>query len=377
MPLNIVRIPKAPSLEELHARWVRFAIGGTLKYGNKTMTNDQKTKKASQELSRYKRVLMRQKEYAWGPKYQPATRAVRGEAPRISVASTMPCQLLQRKVHALSNPEKFCFALALYHPNLWEFHEQHVLYPGAKQHPMAAHRRFSGQAWPSTSGTFRIAKHLGLEKYHPMVWEPKNQSNPHHATLDTLLDGEDQGRHLPTPYQGDALLFMRDERGEYLVSWDVKAKTGDHAQPGGEMIEQMKDGALAKALARDAIYVEYMRELQIPIVRISLDDIPASIRARLHFLCLAHTQPIDLPDTMVADLIGAFQLGITKEQIPLAIINRHVKTDAQFIAAKNLLQIAIWERKIRVDLRHPVLVDSPLVPEAIDLLVEFGHLFAH
>jgi hypothetical protein len=277
-------------------------------------------------------------------------------------------------VHALSNPEKYCFALALYHPKLWEFHDQHVLYPSAKQHPLAAHSRFSSQAWPSTTGTFRIAKRLGLE--HPMVWEPKNQSNPHHATLDELLDGEAPGRHLPTPYQGDALLFMRDEFGEYLLSWDVKAKTGDHAQPGGEMIDQMRNGATERAQARDEIYVEYMRELGIRIVRISLDDIPSNICSRLHFLALAHTQPIDLPHAMVADLLGAFQLAIPKQQIPLEIINRHIKTDRQFIAAKNLLQIAVWERKLRVDLRHPVLVDKPLVPESIDLLVEFGHLFA-
>jgi hypothetical protein len=340
------------------------------------MTKDQKAKKASQELARYRRVLLRQKAYKWGQEYEPATRAIRGEAPRISVASTMPAQKLRRKVHALSNPETFCFPLALYHPNLWEFHEQHVLYPGAKQHPMDAHPRFSSQDWPSTSGTFRLAKRLGLEKYHPMVWEPKEQSNPHRATLDTLLDGEAKGTHLPTPFQGDALLFMRDGLGEYLLSWDVKQKTGDHAQPGGEMIEQMKDRALAMAQARDAIYMAYMRELGIRIVRISLDDIPVSIRTSLHFLCLSHTKAIKLPDAMVADLIGAFQLAVPKEEIPLKVINRHIKTDEQFISAKNLLQLAIWERKVRVDLRHSVLVDKPLVPESIDLLVEFGHLFA-
>jgi hypothetical protein len=340
------------------------------------MTKDQVAKKASQELLRFRRVQKRQKDYKWGPKYEPATFALRGEAPKISIASTMPSQLLQRRVHALSNPEKFCFALALYHPNLWEFHEQHVMYPSAKQHPLAAHPRFSGQAWPSTSGTFRIAKGLGLEVHHPRVWIPQQQSGPHSATIDTLLDAEVNGKHLPSAYQGDALLFMRDEAGEYLVSWDVKAKTGDHAQPGGEMIDQLKPGALAKAQAREAIYVEYMRELGIRIVRISLDDIPSVIRLRMHFLCLAHTQSVNLPDSMIADLVCAFQGAIAKEQIPLSIINCHVKTDAQFIAAKNLLQIAVWERKVRVDLRHPVLVDSPLVPESTDLLVEFGHLFA-
>ena len=340
------------------------------------MTKDQKAKKAAQDLSRYRRVLQRQKAYKWGPKYEPATRASRGEAPRISVASTMPAQLLQRKVHALSNPEKFIFALALYNPNLWEFHEQHVLYPSAKQHPLAAHPRFSSHVWPSTTGTFRIAKRLGLEKLHSMVWEPQEQSNPHRSTLDTLLDGEPLGRHVPTPYEGDALLFMRDGVGDYLLSWDVKQKTGDHGKPGGEMTNQLKDGALERAQARDAIYVEYMRELDIRIVRMSLDDIPASIRTHLRDLCLAHTQPVNLPDGMVADLLGAFQLGLAKEHIPLAIINRHVKTDTQFISAKNLMQIAIWERKLRVDLRHPVVVDSPLVPETRDLLVEFGHLFA-
>jgi hypothetical protein len=209
-----------------------------------------------------------------------------------------------------------------------------------------------------------------------MVWEPQEQSNPHRATLDTLLDGEPQGMHVPTPYEGDALLFMRDGVGEYLLSWDVKKKAGDHGKPGGDMTNQLKPGALERAQARDAIYVEYMRELDIRIVRMSLDDIPASICTNLRDLCVSHTQPVDLPDAMVADLMGAFQLGIAKEKIPLATINRHVKTDKQFLAAKNLMEIAIWERKLRVDLRHPVVVDSPLVPESRDLLVEFGHLFA-
>lgn len=340
------------------------------------MTRDQAAKKSSQELLRFRRVLKRQKEFKWGPKYEPATCAVRGEAPKISIASTMPSQLLQRRVHALSNPEKFCFALALYHPNLWEFHEQHVMYPGSKQHPLAAHSRFSGHAWPSTSGTFRIAKGLGLEAHHPKVWIPQQQSGPHGATIDTLLEAEASGKHMPSAYQGDAMLFMRDEAGVYLLSWDVKANFGDHAHPGGEMIDQLKAGALAKAHARDAIYVEYMRELGIRIVRMSLDDIPERIRTTLYFLCLAHTQTVNLPDSMVADLVGAFQCGVVKEHIPLAIINSHVKTDAQFMAAKNLLQIAVWQRKVRVDLRHPILVDSPLVPESKDLLVEFGHLFS-
>jgi len=79
---------------------------------------------------------------------------------------------------------------------------------------------------------------------------------------------------------------------------------------------------------------------------------------------------------MAADLLSELQHGIAKERIPRTTISRHVKTDAQFQAAKNLLQVAVWERKLRVDLRYAVVVDEPLVPEEKDLLVELSRLFA-
>ena len=167
------------------------------------MTKDQKTKEASQELARFMLVLSCQNDFNWRPQYDPATHAVRGETPRISVTQTLPSQLLQRRAHALSRPEALCFPLALYNPLVWEFHEQHLLYPSAKQHPLASHSKYSAQAWPSTTETYRIAKRLGLEKLHPKLWIWHEQINPHRATLDAMLDGGANGQWTPTAYQRD------------------------------------------------------------------------------------------------------------------------------------------------------------------------------
>lgn len=337
-------------------------------------TKDQNAMKASKELARFNRIRSRQKDYKWGPKYQAGTRAVRGESPKISVASRLPAAKLQRYVHALSVPEAFCFALALYNPAVWELHEQHILHPGVRQHPLSAHPKYSHKEWPTTTGTHRIAKRLGVE--HPSVWVPNDDlRNPHHASIDELLTPQPSGKRQPIPYEGDGLLFLRDSQGEYLLSWDVKSAKGNHGNPGGSMFEQMRPNARQKADAREAIYREYMGELGIRIVRISLDDIPESVRKNVLFLCLAHSQPVDLPDPMVADLLGEFEYGIAKEKIPLHTINHYVKTDAEFRCAKNLLQIAAWERKLRVNLNYAVLVNEPLVPEESDLLIELAHLF--
>lgn len=332
----------------------------------------------TQFLSRYKRFMSRQKEYKWGPKYEPAIRAIRGEAPAISVASTLPSTKLQREVHALSNPEKFFLALALYNPNLWELHEQHLLYPGVRQHPLSDHKSHSYQDWPSTTGTLRIAKRLGFESQHPSIWIPDQAPTSQQKTLEEIFDDAPKGKRLAFPYVGDSLLFLRDELGPYLLSWDVKQGRGDHGKPGGPTSLRKRPGSDEKAFARDAIYHEYMNELGVRVVRVSLDEIPSNVAKNLLFLCLTHSLPVDLPYTLIVDLIGEFQHGLTKETAPIKIINQHVRDDKQFICAKNLLQIAVWERKLRVDLQYPVLVDAPLVPETqgTDLLEVYKHLFA-
>jgi hypothetical protein len=46
-------------------------------------TKAQKAKDAAKQLSRYHRLMERQKTYKFGPAYEVGTRAVRGEAPKL------------------------------------------------------------------------------------------------------------------------------------------------------------------------------------------------------------------------------------------------------------------------------------------------------
>jgi hypothetical protein len=123
------------------------------------------------DLLRIRRVQARQVTYRWGPKYQAAIRAVRGEVPALSGSGTLPAQKLCRELNALSWPEKVAGALALYHPNSFEVHDQHVYYPSPMEHPLAHHRMYSHLPWPSTTGTFAIAEKMGLQKWHPKAWD--------------------------------------------------------------------------------------------------------------------------------------------------------------------------------------------------------------
>lgn len=311
----------------------------------------------------------------WGPDYDPAVHAVRGEVPNGSFSGTLPSALLQRTVHGMSMPEKLSLALALYHPQLWELHEQHVLYPQATQHPLSFHPTWKAQPWSSTHGTFRIAERLNLAKFHPAVWVNDAPKNPHKTGLQEMLEAQINGHWEPGIFIGDALLYLKDAKGPYALSWDIKSHAGEHGMPGGEAGDRMGKAAMEKAIARDAIYVEYMKELGIRVVRISRDDIPAEVAVSLFRLCRVHTQAVALPNSMIADLLGEYKASLVTAEPPRIIAMRYTRTDGEFLAAKNLLDIAIWQRRVRVDLYSPVLFDEPLVPEKRDVLEVLEHLF--
>jgi hypothetical protein len=56
---------------------------------------------------------------------------------QIKNTKARPVKVEGREFHTLSEAEKFCALLALYHPDCWDVHEQFVLFPGSQgpDHP--------------------------------------------------------------------------------------------------------------------------------------------------------------------------------------------------------------------------------------------------
>lgn len=323
------------------------------------------------KLRRYRRFRERQSKIQWGPSYEPAIKAVRGEAPSSSSPGTLPATGLSRVIHAMSWPEKVAASLALY-ANPFELHDQHVFYPSSMQHPLAYHPLYCDRPWPVTEGTFALAEKLGLARWHPSAWDDRAECpSPDEAEQDAM------GAWEIGAWIGDFLLFLKDDKGEpYILFWDVKKSAEDHGKPGGELIRRLSAQESARAQARSTVCAAYAEQLGSRIVDVSSEIIPRSLATTLVSLCRASAADVDLPPTAVADLLCAFQIGVGTGEPARHIAKRFLSTEQDLRYAKSLLEIAVWQRRVRVDLHQPVLWDRPLLPERKDVLAEFAQLFS-
>lgn len=314
------------------------------------------------KLARYRRFLQRQAEVRWGPEYQAAIKAVRGEAPSISGPGTLPAARLGRELHAMSWPEKVFGALALY-GGAFEVHDQHLFYPTPRPHALACHPIHRVHPWPATEGTLQIAEELGLIKFHPREW---------------VEDEAGSGHWEIGAWVGDYQVFLEDRAGAYNLFWSVKQTREDHGKPGGDSLRRLSPSALARAEARERICARYAEQLGSRIVDVSCEEVPPGVAASLVMLCRAHVDPRVhlLPPSASAELIYAFNEGVGADVPARHLARRVVSSKEHLEAAKALLQVAVWERKVRVDLDDGVYWDQPLAPERLDVLVMFASYFA-
>ena len=315
--------------------------------------------------ARVREMVKRQAVPKWGPAYVPAIRAARGEAPSLSKVSIVASSLLQRGVHALSKSEQACVALALYHPGLFELKEQHVMARMPAEHPLLGHPRATGMKLPTTTGTIGIAERLDIISQHPKVHEVIR------STEGTI------SRMVTAPWIGDLLLFLADERGPYCLSWDVKRYDGDHGKPGPlDWTERTAPRRVRAADARERVYVEYMRELNIRIVRTARSMMDDMLVINLIRLLVLHTQPIDLAPEAHMDLLCAFDEALLSGTTPSQVITTFIKFGIDRLQSKRVLEQAIWERRIRIDLFSAWSVDFPLSPEKRDPLLVHSDWFS-
>lgn len=313
----------------------------------------------SKVISRQATLEERQKSQHWGPLYQPAILAARGEAPSKSIPCCMPSRL-GRSLHLLSKAEKTLCTLALYNPALWDLHEQHALTWRPAPHPLSCHPFWRGYSWPASSGTVRISEELGILQQHPRIF----------------VSAGDEGRWMVVSFIGDLLLYMQDAIGPYLLSWDCKAKMGDHGMPGPEKALALRTKRdHQKAEVRERIYQRYMAELGIRIVQVAGAQIDVNVARTLSSLCGLHTRVVELTKSHRDDLAAEFANALVQGNPPLTVIQKKTRNLKDSQQAVLHLKQLIWNRSLRVDLFSTIEIDHPLRPESQDVLATYEALF--
>lgn len=307
--------------------------------------------------------LIKERQWAdrWGRDYVASIWATPAEAPGISTGSILrPRKLGEREFHTLSAAETAVALLCLHHPACWDIHEQRVMFPVRRSHPLQGHSFAPAVEMAAVRGTVDIAAELGMK--HPRV-VIRSGGQPEKWPV------------VPFPYMSDLLLFMRDESGAYVVNMPVKKKFEDFRRKGpNKKGRELPDDP--STIARQELEKRYYESADIRTQPVSQDQLPEDLQWNLRDLFLDDTYPVQVSDGQRNDIVGAIRETVG-EDIPghvtvkkLAAANR--MNDREVTA---ILKQAIWRREIRVDLFRPVLIDRRLRPEREDVFARFNEWF--
>jgi hypothetical protein len=275
----------------------------------------------------------------------------------------MPIKLGGRETHLLSHPELYAALLALYHPWVWELHEQKMLSPGPRPHFLSVHESSSSQIWPSLKGTLDVAERLDMFAMHPRV---------------RFTNTAGQLQFAPFPYVGDLLLFLRDDQGQYCVNWSVKDKYSGFKKRGPSPNAKPRlDAVDQSALLRHQLEESYYADADIRTVQVAGEAIDKQVRSNLRDLFLHHGRALAVAADIRESIVQYWRETIGGD-IPayklIGLIQQRYQLDRETVRA--LLHQAIWRRELRVDLFQPILMDRPLRPERIDVIDHYASWFA-
>jgi hypothetical protein len=306
-------------------------------------------------------ITSRQARFEWGNTYIPSTLALPREAPKGSRVSRLNSRKLGRTLHALSTPERVFTQLALYHPDLFDLHEQKMLWPYGAAHPLRGHPLTKGTFPPPLRGTTEIAKEIGFK---------------HHEVTVTMPDGV--RRRIPFPYQGDLLLYLLDGAGRpYAVNWSIKDREAAFSERRLSSAKTPQQQRIDREHAEQRAELEraYYASAGIRTLQLSLESIESTVHANLDLLFAMHglplSQPLPLLEHFSDDVQGAVRRGDPVAYIALEYGARWGARD-QFIAR---IYQDIWERRLLVNFFKPILIDHPFETEGGDLLEAYGCLF--
>lgn len=323
------------------------------------MKREQRTDEKLQELQR------RQPSGGYGKCYQAAQTATIGEAPNVSSAVILYSTKLEREVHLLSKPEFKAALIALYNDRLFDLQEQRLLSIDADLHPLQKHPKNQCQDLPYLIGTFAVAEAMG-------------KINEHYTYLVQIEEDKWNKRKRFWPYIGDLLLYLEDEAGPYCVNWSVKnTKVAFHRKGGLSSRPRPKNYKEPELKFRYDIEEAHYQSAGIRTKKITGDMFDREVCANLRELFQWQVQDLQVEDEKREVIEHELNQVVGSDEVAFAAlkrIGRMHEVDPKRVV-EQILKKAIWERRIRVDLFSPLLMDGPLKKETRDVLVEYSELF--
>ena len=310
---------------------------------------------------RLRTITKRQERPAWGPDYQPAIRATRAEAPRISRPTILHPRKLGRDMHLLSEPETAFALLALFNPAVFDIHEQHVISPLPALHPLAEHPKAKSLRLADLPGSIATAEAMGIVDRHPRIF------------IEDLTEG---GTWVPFPFIGDLLLFLCDQDGPFCVNWTVKNNAEEFRAK--RLLPGMRRRKVRSDVDDDRHRLEaaHFTQAQIPTVQQSLPSISIELVRNLRNLHDWEARDYEVDDATRQAVIVGMRATVGTSKIAFHSMRELGQAlGCSTEAVKAITNSAIWRREIRVDLFRPMPVDRPLRAEREDPLVKYAHWF--
>lgn len=316
-------------------------------------------------FARLRQIVRRQNEIRWGADYQPSIEATPREAPSLSRASILtPAKLGGRNMHLLSTAERAFALLALYHPDVVEIHEQKMLSPEPRLHPLTGFPGASIGGLPPIKGMIDVAERLGYVDLLPLVQEdqPANPQSP---------------RLFVFPYVGDLLLFLHPPRqNPYCINWNIKDKIQAFKRKGALDSKRRFLGEEVLELPRNEMERVYYADAGIRTEHLALDQLDPHVVANLTQLFLHHKVPLDLSRAQHDELRDRFATAFATAVSPMDVIQLCVARGRFSVhQCRTFLWQAIWRRELLCDLFKPVLIDRPLRRQTVDVIDTYSSWF--
>jgi hypothetical protein len=315
---------------------------------------------------RLRRISKRQANPSWGKNYIPSILAVRGEAPSISHALTItPEKLGGREVHLLSLAECSAAILGLYHPDSVGLQEQRAFSRGGSPHPLHNFRAASPVGLRPLKGIVDVADRLGYLEVLPKV-RIKDSS---------AVSGF---RWVVFPFIGDQLWAMRAKDGRYYcLNWSVKDSEDGFKRPLESKRFITPKGKLAEGvLVRHELESSYHLDAGIRTVFLAADTIDQHVRANLRQLFLHHSRKVSLTLAEQQELVERFRICLESGVPAFELITKLTGAGKYSLEdCRNVFFQAIWDRRLRVDLFQPIVINRSLNPESRDVIQVYADWF--
>lgn len=316
--------------------------------------------------ARLKTIYRRQVSPLWGPDYTPSILATPQEAPSISRAFILtPGKLGGRETHLLSTPELNAALLGLYHPSVVGLQEQRMLSPEPALHPLWTFSGVDRTRLLPLKGVIDVAERLGYLDLLPRV-KMSDPENP-----ETQLS-------LVFPWAGDLLWAVREDQGEpYCINWSVKSCEEDFKRPRLRCNGRIRSREPSRSvIARHEVEEIFYKDADIPTLRVTDEAIDPHVSANLRQLFLHHRRPLDLSKEQRWEILHKFEIALREGIAPSEVITGLLERQRFSLdQCRSVLYQSIWERRFRVDLFKPILINRPLLPEDRDILDVYGHWF--